>query len=878
MRSALRPWPLTGRNEELRLIAESFTATSTYAGTVIVGKAGIGKSRLAREAMSAAAELGACVRSASGTASGQSIPLGAFAEWADPHELNALRAVSTAMDKLTATTRGRRVVVVVDDAHLLDDVSAFLMHQLVTRQLATVIATVRAGMRVPDAITALWKDGHLRLLQLQHLSRTESDALLAGALESPLSPDCAERLWELTRGNVLQLRHLVEQELAAGRLTLKADTWVWTGSLAVSATLGDLIEAQAGAVPKLVLDVVDMAAVGEPLDLGLLSTLVDPAAIDAAERRGLITVEATRQQPTVRIGHPLYGEVRRDRIGALRLRRLRGRIVDAMVDQGHLDDTGTLRAAVMSLDADRPPQASLLSRAAHIAFARLDLGLAERLAAACVAAGGPTATALLRAQTLGLLNRAEESQLMLEHVTGTMLSDSDLAHVTALRVSNLWSPLQRPQDATALVEAAMSGPNQAVANTARALRVLHLAAQARPAEALAMAEQVDEDNLGDFTALELAWGRTAAAGDLGRISAITPTAQRGYDIATSSIEAAYLGVGLAEFHVKALLLAGLIAEALTAARAIAIQCRDTPGAIGAIGAGIAAIAWLGSGRLDLAREHLAAADEVLCLGTTSAPLRGRFAIWEVETLAKLGDTDRAAACAQGPYGTRHAAHLLLEPDRLLARAWLSANRGILSEALQIAHCAVDFANTQGQPAREVLSLQTATHFGDTSTQARLQELIHVVGGPRAAAAAEFAIGLTNRDGDQLRRISEQFEAMGDIFAAADIAAHAAITYRRQGLRGSAISATARSQRLATACGGAVSPAIREAQQPLPLTAREREIVALVAQGWSNRRIAELMSMSVRTVEGHLYRASQRSGVNGRDQLAALLSEFEGAER
>jgi DNA-binding NarL/FixJ family response regulator len=127
----------------------------------------------------------------------------------------------------------------------------------------------------------------------------------------------------------------------------------------------------------------------------------------------------------------------------------------------------------------------------------------------------------------------------------------------------------------------------------------------------------------------------------------------------------------------------------------------------------------------------------------------------------------------------------------------------------------------------------------------------------------------------LRSVSERFEEMGDLFAAADTAAHAAVAYRSHGSRGSAMTATGRAQRLAAMCGGAVSPAIREARQPLPLTSREREIIALVAQGWSNRRIAEEMSMSIRTVEGHLYRASQRSGANGRDQLAALLGEFEG---
>jgi DNA-binding CsgD family transcriptional regulator len=617
-----------------------------------------------------------------------------------------------------------------------------------------------------------------------------------------------------------------------------------------------------------------MVAVAEPLDLRLLSSLVDAAAIEAAERRGLVGITTDRRRAVARIGHPLYGEVRRDRAGSVRLRRLRGRIVSALTAVGDLDDTAALRAGAMSLEAELAPQPDLLARAAQIAFFRLDLGLAERLAGACVDAGGSTAASLLRAQTLGLLNRAAESQLVLDALEPRLISDHELAYATALRVSNLWSPLERPEEAGALIDDAMAGPNPLVANAARALRVLHLAAQARPAAALALAAQVDETALGDFVALELAWGKTIAAGDLGRISAVTPSARVGYDIAATSIEAAYLGVGLAEFHVKALLLAGWTAEALSVARDVAEQCVDAPGAIGAIGAGIAAIAWLGSGRLDLAREQLAAASRVLSLGVTSAPMRGRFAICQVETLAKLGETGGAAAHSQGRYGGRHSAHLMLESDRLLAQAWASANRGARTDAIQIAHRAADYARAHGQLTREAFSLQTATHFGDATTAARLEELAEMIDGPRMSAAAEFADSLSTRDGDRLRLVSERFESIGDLFAAADTAAHAAVAYRSRGLRGSALTAAGRAQRLATLCGGAVSPAIREAHQPLPLTPREREIIALVAQGWSNRRIAEEMGMSIRTIEGHLYRASQRSGANGRDQLAALLAEFE----
>ena len=533
-----RSWPLTGRDEELRLVAESCSPRSEYTGVVIVGPAGIGKSRLAREAMGLAAEAGATVRFASGTASGRSIPLGAFAEWADPHQSSALHAVSTAIDWLTSTTRGKRVVVVVDDAHQLDDVSAFLLHQLVTRRLATVVATIRSGEPAPDAVTTVWKEGYLRLLQLQPLSRGESDLLLAGALGGDLDPDCAGRLWEFTGGNVLALRHLIDQEVAAQRLTPETGVWTWAGDLEVSSTLTDLIEKQVGAVPQEVLDVVDMVAVAEPLDLGLLATLVDTAAIESAERRGLVGITPHRDRATVRIGHPLYGEVRRDRAGPVRLRRLRGRIVAAMIALEDLDDTGALRAGTMSLESDLAPQPQLLARAAQIAFSRLDLGLAERLGGASSDAGGPTAAALLRAQSLGLQNRAEESQLLLNALDPGQLDDHELAYATALKISNLWSPLQRPEDAVALVDEALAGPNPVVSNAARALRVLHLAAQARPAQALAVAAQVNEADLGDFLALELAWGKTIAAGDLGLVSEITPAARTGYNIAADSIEAA----------------------------------------------------------------------------------------------------------------------------------------------------------------------------------------------------------------------------------------------------------------------------------------------------------------------------------------------------
>jgi DNA-binding CsgD family transcriptional regulator len=55
-----------------------------------------------------------------------------------------------------------------------------------------------------------------------------------------------------------------------------------------------------------------------------------------------------------------------------------------------------------------------------------------------------------------------------------------------------------------------------------------------------------------------------------------------------------------------------------------------------------------------------------------------------------------------------------------------------------------------------------------------------------------------------------------------------------------------------------------------LTARERDVVTLAAQGLSSKAIAERLFLSARTVDNHLQRAYAKLGVSGRDDLASAL--------
>lgn len=129
--------------------------------------------------------------------------------------------------------------------------------------------------------------------------------------------------------------------------------------------------------------------------------------------------------------------------------------------------------------------------------------------------------------------------------------------------------------------------------------------------------------------------------------------------------------------------------------------------------------------------------------------------------------------------------------------------------------------------------------------------------------------MCNGDAVELAAVSEGFEAVGDCVAAVDAAAQASIAYRRQNLRGSALGCAARAEALGERCG-ADTPTLRQAREPLPLTDREREIVLLLGQGLSNRDVAERLTLSVRTVEGHIYKAMSKTGTASRGELAALL--------
>ncbi len=852
------------------MIAEATRAGGDRArGIVLSGSAGVGKTRLAREAVAGSGPRSTRRHWIVGTASSRSVPLGSFVDIASDFGPDPLRRVREVIDGLIGDARHGEVVVGVDDAHLLDDLSAFTVHQLVTRRLATVILTIRSGESPPDAITAIWKDQHLQRLELQPLSPTEIAGLVEHVLDGPVDSFSAQRLWQYTHGNALYLRHLLDNEVNAGRLIQRSGMWLWDGQPRLSPTLVELLEARILQVPRTVCDVLDALAVAEPLDADVLAAVTDADALAEAETLGLINVDASAPQAPVRLAHPLLGEVRRAK--SLRSQRLRGRIATELARKGLTDPRDLVRQAVLTVESDLPPDPNLLLAATSAAMQLGDLRLAEMLAQRAVAAGGGLPAKMIQAMAITWQERGIDAEAILAELACEPRGPTR-TQIAILRAMNFALSLGDTTSAERELDE-ISADDEAAQELANSLRALIDLVRGHSTAADRASTMLASTPTNDIAQMLSIWVLVTGLGDLGRIDEIEPAATAGYRLAEKSAEASHLRLPMAEVQGIAYRLAG----ALTSLDALIARIRrdtvDVP----------FQQAWHGffTGLSAMSRGDLAAAQRSLqeSVAHLESVGGGRMTkvfaqSWLAAVKAMAGrPVDARRELAAIEWWAHDAEAGVWNLERSIAEAWASAAEGATSQAISIVRDAAAEESERGRPAWEVVLLQTATQFGDHTTAARLAELAGRVQGPRAPAAAAHAAALAAGSGDALVDASHQYEGFGDRLAAADAAAQAVIAYQRAGLRGAAMSASATAERLAAECQGAQTPALRAATTRQPFTDRQREIISLAAQGLSNKEIAERLTMSIRSVEGHLFRASQRVAANSREQLISILQGF-----
>ena len=329
-------------------------------GVVISASAGVGKSRLAREACAGAQAVGVPTLWAQATASSATIPLGALAALI-PAELRSgdpLALVRGSCAAVRAASDGGTVLFAVDDAHLLDSVSATVVLQLAATPDVFVLATVRTGEPTPDAVDSLWKDAGARRIELERVSDEAIVQLVEAGLDGLVEHATMRQIVDACAGNPLYARELVIGAIEDGRMRRVRGLWRMEGRPGVSPSLRALIKRRIGALDPDVLRPLELLALGEPLRVGELAALTSLEALLSGEERGMLAVTSASDDADVRLAHPLYSDVIRAEMPVLRARGHRLRLAESIQQRRPLTPEDALRAArwLMDAGAEIPPE------------------------------------------------------------------------------------------------------------------------------------------------------------------------------------------------------------------------------------------------------------------------------------------------------------------------------------------------------------------------------------------------------------------------------------------------------------------------------------------------------------------------------------------
>ncbi len=215
-----------------------------------------------------------------------------------------------------------------------------------------------------------------------------------------------------------------------------------------------------------------------------------------------------------------------------------------------------------------------------------------------------------------------------------------------------------------------------------------------------------------------------------------------------------------------------------------------------------------------------------------------------------------------------------EVEVLQARAWAWAAGGDMATARQNLEVAAEL----GVEIGDLLGATTALHGLARLGRARqvvdqLGELSERVDGELTAARSSYALAAAGRDCRGLEDAANLFEALGAHLYAAEALGEAAVHLRRAGLSREATAAQQRAARLLALCEGAVTPFVRAIGARAQLTPAELDTALQAAAGSTDKQIAELMHLSVRTVENRLHRAYQKLGLSQRRELAEALRDL-----
>ncbi|MFO7778123.1 MAG: LuxR C-terminal-related transcriptional regulator [Nitriliruptoraceae bacterium] len=853
---------LIGRETELAAADDELASGSSV---IVIGDAGVGKTRLSRAAAQRAEDRGWRVDTVAGLTATASLPFGAITRLLpaveardDPH------LVRMALAHLRVRASTTSLLVVVDDAHLLDDRSAAVIGHLVLDGAIPCLLTVRTGETCPDPILGLWKDGHARRVDLDPLDRATTAELVATTIGGPASARLEDEIWRLSAGNPLCVRELITAARDARTLVERAGVWTSVEPLPASHRLTDLIAARLARLDPADRSAVELIAVGEPLGLQLALQELGSDRLERLETGRLLAVD--HRAGVVRAVHPMYGEVLRPTMSRTRLSLAAAKLAELVGGADGTDPAEARKIAKLVLDAGGNPPAALALAGARGALAVLDVHLAERLAAAASTAH-PFEAQLVLGRALRLQGRGSEARSTLEPAAAAAQGDDQIGRVALAAARNQLWVLGDLAAAQVTLEAALARiDDDAWKATVEAELALQLATAGDFREGARVArDALRRPGIGPRAELAALIVDTLGQSLQLDLDGLDATLARALELAATFATEEPLAT-------DQLLLAAAEAERYQDPTAVLTSTRQR---------GRSDSPLLGTWRMATSMVALMTGDvttavvashEALLLLERSDPFANLAMVRGVRGVALAQST------SPDPFGELR--DQLVDPQlRVEPRARVWADRALAWDAIRTdPQGAIATAREGGRRALDDGNvgwgcdlLHDAVRFGGASEVVDL--LAEATEGTSALIAglyAEHGRSAAEHDPIGLEQVGDSFIYAGALLPGAEAFAQAATAWSAHGDGGAAARAAVRAQVVAGRCPGAATPAL-DGLGELGLPRRQLEILALAAHGRSNRDIADECVLSLRTVENHLSRAYRSLEIEGRTDLAALFA-------
>ena len=877
-RSKDRPFT---RQEVVADIVETLTSGSGC-GIVLVGDHGAGKSFIAQRALEQLGDEYLVVQ-VRGSSISSKLPYGALSVLLNDldashleHPLMVLRGLTQLLHN---KSEGRRIVLFVDNAHDLDELSSMMVAQLSAGSHVTLLAACVDMPHIGGDIMGLWKDDLLRRVDLGPFDFAETATTLHHEYGGRFSLTAARALWSASGGNALFLHSLAREQIKLGTVIRQDGVWfLGNGPIALTGEIRDVVKARLNRLGNGQRDVFELLALAGAVPLQTLMLIANPQDMDALQERALIRVTHDHP-PMVSIANPVTAGIVANVVPPGRSAELRRRLT-AVLQESDTLDTGGSAGVAWALDCGEEVPSEVALAAARAANGASDHAAALRFVQEVE---GSEPAALMAIETVNAhisVNNEDSARRVLEALDDGACAELPLTEWTALQLLRVEldkrstapgaDPEARIQEFAERLaaEPAAQSPVAVAARERLRLAEAGLAAfRGRYDEVLAITDGVDAGDLGSEPRILTASVRSEALAVTGNVVWALALGKQ--------ILAATAGVRLTDHAVREIRGRFLLLLLLSGKfRETSVYLEDTySGAEPQTRLG--GMFEIGHGVMDLHAGHL---DDAL-----SRLQAGRWQLRAQDPDALGGLAAAVCAYAAALQGEEEQAGLLLD-DLAQARppaAWLverltryfelSAQAELGQRATSIRALSAEAGNDAETSALApaLLFQSAAARLGDRQAGQKLGSLSGRVTGQFAALCSRLAEGMREADSEQLLAASKEAEACGNTVFARDAVRKSVGCANDAGNR-IALRIAQRAQQSLDDKFGSPKNGLRSLTTST-LTARECEVAVRAAAGTSNRKIAEQMHVSVRTVEGHLYQVYSKLHVASRSELKDVIS-------